>query len=249
MGRELIMPRTNFDLPWLLQAAGYLAEKTAWEELVTQFQEKYDILRFFTISEVLLLHDLAASFQYLMLSRRFALLFQCGEDTVTYMCKHVKQLVTNARPSMVWHCASTIFLVSLHLTTVKSCTNAAAYAQMYNFLLRLLFKCGFYSRAAYMSNVLSLQNPSMQSGTVCTVKVKADFVKVTRRFQKVNIHFGMQKAIEFSPTWMILCPHFQAVASFLVWFLCNLSLEKVRLLFEVGFLSNATFIHDFMVSF
>ena len=37
-------------------------------------------------------------------------------------------------------------------TSVKSCIKAAAYVQFFNFLVRLLFKCGFYLRAAYMQS-------------------------------------------------------------------------------------------------
>ena len=37
-------------------------------------------------------------------------------------------------------------------TTVQSCITAAAYVQFFNFLVRLLFKCGFYLRAAYMQS-------------------------------------------------------------------------------------------------
>ena len=33
---------------------------------------------------------------------------------------------------------------------IKSCIKAAAYLQFFNILLRLLIKCGFYSRAADM---------------------------------------------------------------------------------------------------
>ena len=36
--------------------------------------------------------------------------------------------------------------------TVKSCIKAAACVQFFIFLVRLLFKCGFYLRAAYMQN-------------------------------------------------------------------------------------------------
>ena len=36
--------------------------------------------------------------------------------------------------------------------TVKSCIKAAAYVKYFNFGVRLLFKCGFYLRAAYMQN-------------------------------------------------------------------------------------------------
>ena len=34
--------------------------------------------------------------------------------------------------------------------TVKPCIKAATYVQFFNFLVRLLFKCGFYLRVAYM---------------------------------------------------------------------------------------------------
>ena len=47
----------------------------------------------------------------------------------------------------------------------------------------------------------------------CTVKPKLHFVNVTNLFQKVNKHFGMQEAVEFSPPRTILGRHFQAVAS------------------------------------
>ena len=46
-----------------------------------------------------------------------------------------------------------------------------------------------------------------------TMKVKLDFVNVIKLPQNVNKYFGMQTAVEFSPTWTILCRHFQAVAS------------------------------------
>ena len=36
--------------------------------------------------------------------------------------------------------------------TVKSCIKAAAYDQLFNFLVRLPFKCGFYLRTAYMQS-------------------------------------------------------------------------------------------------
>ena len=43
-----------------------------------------------------------------------------------------------------------------YVYTVKSCTKATACVQYFNFLERLLFKCGFYLRAV-MCNVL--RNP------------------------------------------------------------------------------------------
>ena len=42
--------------------------------------------------------------------------------------------------------------------TIKSCIEAVAYIiimQSSNFLVRLLFKCGFYLRVAYMQNIES----------------------------------------------------------------------------------------------
>ena len=47
----------------------------------------------------------------------------------------------------------------------------------------------------------------------CTVKAILDFVSVTKLFQNLNKHFGMQKAAELSPTWTIFDRHFQAAAS------------------------------------
>ena len=41
---------------------------------------------------------------------------------------------------------------ALYKNTVKSCIKAVACVQFFNFLVRLLFKCGFYLRAAYMQN-------------------------------------------------------------------------------------------------
>ena len=45
-----------------------------------------------------------------------------------------------------------IALWTLKVVTVKSCIGATAYLQFFNFLVRLLFKCGFYLRAAYVQN-------------------------------------------------------------------------------------------------
>ena len=115
------------------------------------------------------------------------------------------------------------------------------------------FRCSFYSSAAFIRgrltcNVLSLQVPWMQSGTVtCTVRAKFCFVNVTNLFQNINKHFWQAKVIEVSSAWAILGHHFQAAASIWVRLMCNLSLVTVRLLFECGFWSSAAFIHDFTV--
>ena len=42
--------------------------------------------------------------------------------------------------------------------TVKSCIKAVAYVQFFNFVVWLLFKCGFYLRRL-ICKILSLQNP------------------------------------------------------------------------------------------
>ena len=47
------------------------------------------------------------------------------------------------------------------MTTIRSLihSKAAAYIQFFNFLVRLLFKCSFYVKAAYVFKVLSLPTP------------------------------------------------------------------------------------------
>ena len=77
-----------------------------------------------------------------------------------------------------------------------------AYVQFFNFLLWLLFKCGFYSRAAYMqfSYFVKPVKAVWHNGTY-TVKAKLDFVNVTKLFQNVNKHVGMQKSVKCSATW------------------------------------------------
>ena len=52
-------------------------------------------------------------------------------------------------------------LICVRMISVNSCIKAAAYVQFFNLLVRLLFKCGFHVRAAYVSmcKVWSLQNP------------------------------------------------------------------------------------------
>ena len=45
-----------------------------------------------------------------------------------------------------------------------------------------------------------------------TLKAKLDTVNVTKLFQNVSRQFGMQKTVEFSPTWATLGHHFQAAA-------------------------------------
>ena len=106
-------------------------------------------------------------------------------------------------------------------TTEKSCIKAAAFVQVFNCLMRLLFKCGFYSRVAYMQ---CCESAKLAKGALhdvkCTVKVKLDFVNLTKLFQNANEHFGMQKAAEPSPTWTILDRHFQAAASIWVRLMC-----------------------------
>ena len=47
--------------------------------------------------------------------------------------------------------------------------------------------------------------------------------------------FGVRKAVRFSPTSTTPGRFFQTAASIRVWLMCNLSSEKVWLLFECGF--------------
>ena len=86
--------------------------------------------------------------------------------------------------------------------------------QFFNFLVRLLFKCGFYSMAAEMQCSESAKAvKAVFHDVTCTVKVKLDFVIIPKLFQNVNKYFGMQKAVAFRPTWTIVSHHFQATAS------------------------------------
>ena len=98
--------------------------------------------------------------------------------------------------------------------TIKSCIKAAAYMQFFNVLVQLLFKRGFYSRVAYtqFSDFAKLVKAVWHKVT-CTAKANLDFVNVTKFFQNVNKHFGMQKAVEFCLPRTILGRHFQAAAS------------------------------------
>ena len=47
----------------------------------------------------------------------------------------------------------------------------------------------------------------------CNVKAEPDFVNVSKLFQNKNKHFGMQYAVEVSPTRTIQGRHCQATAS------------------------------------
>ena len=97
------------------------------------------------------------------------------------------------------------------------------------------FWFGFYLSAA-KKNASGLQNPQ-SSLARCDVYSESEtwLCDVTNLFQYVNKHFGMQQAVEFSPSRMILGRQFWAAASIWVRLLCNLSLEKVRLVFDCGF--------------
>ena len=61
--------------------------------------------------------------------------------------------VRKIQPNKI-HCLNLLHNKSILIVTitVKSCIKAAAYVQFFNFLVRLLFKCGFYLRAAYMQS-------------------------------------------------------------------------------------------------
>ena len=114
-------------------------------------------------------------------------------------------------------------------------------------------KCGFCSSAAFIwgwliGNVLSLQNPWKQSGMMtCIVKAKLDMMSVTKLFQSVNKHFGMQNTIEFSPKWAIVGSHFQVAAS--IWMQLTVKVTNfVRFLFSYFWLETGSYELIFVLS-
>ena len=116
--------------------------------------------------------------------------------------------------------------------TVKSCIMPRLMCKFSTFW------CGVYSCAAFiwgrlMCKVFSLQN-SWSSRARCGSESEIWLVNVTKLAQRVNKHFGFQKTAEFSPMWTILDRLFQVEAIIWVQIMCNLSLEKVRLLFQCG---------------
>ena len=78
--------------------------------------------------------------------------------------------------------------------TVNSCIKAAGYVQLFNFLMWLLFKCGFYSRVAlYAMFSVCKTRESVWHDVTRTVKAKLDSVDAKKVLQNVNKHLGMQK--------------------------------------------------------
>ena len=53
------------------------------------------------------------------------------------------------------------------MITAKSCIKAAAYVQFFNFLVRLLFKCSFYLRAAYVCTYVQSLESAKPVNAVC----------------------------------------------------------------------------------
>ena len=128
----------------------------------------------------------------------------------------------------------TFFIISalqIH-NTVKLCVKAAAYMQYFNFSVWLLFKCGFYLRAAYTQSWVC---KTSKSG-LAHVKWNWNLtLPLFHNYFKCKQIFSMRKGAGFSPTSMTLGRFFQAAASIRVRLMCNLSSEKVWLLFECGF--------------
>ena len=99
---------------------------------------------------------------------------------------------------------------------VKLCIKAAAYVQFFNFLLRLLIKCGFYSRADDMQ--------CFESGTLGGSEKERKFLSFSlpprhmysesatlncecnKIVWNVNKHFGMRKAVGFQAAALFECP-------------------------------------------
>ena len=120
----------------------------------------------------------------------------------------------------LWPCCNRRNFQPKVRNAVKLCVKATAYVQFFF----QLFGAAFI-RGQLICNVLSLQNQRKQSGMMysvqCTVKEKFDFVNVNYCFE-MHKHFGMQKAAKTAQ----FGSHFQAVASFWVRLMCNLSFEK-----------------------
>ena len=97
--------------------------------------------------------------------------------------------------------------------TVKSFFKAAAYVQFLNFLVRLLFKCGSYSRA------VSMDPDNIQcSESAERVKTDSHMCSDSATLRMLQKSFkceqtGMRKAVGFSPTWTIMGHCFWASAS------------------------------------
>ena len=81
--------------------------------------------------------------------------------------------------------------------TVKSCIKAAAYVQVFNFLVRLLFKCGFYLRAAYMQSPKSAK-PVKAVSHMWNESETWHFD--VPNYVECKQTFGMRKAVRFGPT-------------------------------------------------
>ena len=75
--------------------------------------------------------------------------------------------------------------------------------------VRLLFEGGIYAQFW----VCKSRVKAVWHDKTCTVNAKLHFVNVTKLFENVNKHFGMQKVVEFTPQRTILGRHFQAAAS------------------------------------
>ena len=113
------------------------------------------------------------------------------------------------------------------INAVKPRAKAAACVQFST------FGCGFQSRAAYMQCSESAKPmKAVWHDVTCTVKTTLDFVNVAKLFQHVNKHFSMQKSGRVQPSMDDNWPSFSSQGFICVPLVCNLSLGKVRLLFE-----------------
>ena len=117
---------------------------------------------------------------------------------------------------------------------VKLCVRAAANVQFFNFFMRLLFKCGFYSRAVYrLGNVCKARKCGLAH-----VKRKCNIASATKLF--VNKHWDAQsiqhaKTSRIHPYIEDIGPPFSSRGSYLSMAYAQIGFGKMRLLFRYGF--------------
>ena len=122
--------------------------------------------------------------------------------------------------------------------TEKACIKADAYVQFFNFLVRLLFKCGFYLRAAYMQSPESSKSEK-RSGT-CKMKVKLDIAIAPNLFQRSTNSWhakssGISSYTDNTRPLFPSCGFYSSAAYVQLKFRESAASIRVRLLIKCGF--------------